>query len=112
MSIQKSVYEKSFLSPFKGFDPAFATEWLKAIDQAKTLSKLHTLYGILENSISWEKSSESLVRRHVGYNASFLLLLYICSIVLILFIYIYNMSKFVYIAMDDNIVFIVPDSQA
>jgi len=56
------VFEKSFLTPFKGFDPTFATEWSKAIDQAKTLSKLHTLYGILENSISWEKSSESLVR--------------------------------------------------
>lgn len=59
--LQKSLYEKSFLSPFKGFDASFANEWLKSVEQADTLSKLHTLYGILENSISWEKSSETMV---------------------------------------------------
>lgn len=59
-SIQKSIFEKSLLTPFKGFDPAFTGEWTKAVENAETLSKLHTLYGILENSISWERSSESL----------------------------------------------------
>ncbi len=36
-------------------------KWQENVKQVKTLPALHTLFGILENSVKWDKSSENAV---------------------------------------------------
>ena len=35
--------------------------WRENVKQVKTMSALHTLLGILENSVKWDKSAENAV---------------------------------------------------
>ena len=35
--------------------------WRENVKNAKTMSALHTLLGILENSVKWDKSAENIV---------------------------------------------------
>ena len=44
-------------------DSTVVGEWCKSVKKSPTLSKLHTMYGILENSVKWEKSAENMVRK-------------------------------------------------
>jgi len=37
-------------------------EWLDAVSQCSTLSRLNVLIGILESCVKWEKSAENAVR--------------------------------------------------
>jgi len=37
-------------------------EWLEAVSQCSTLSRLNVLVGILESCVKWEKSAENAVR--------------------------------------------------
>ena len=44
-------------------DSTVVGEWCKSVKKSPTLSKLHTMYGILETSVKWEKSAENMVRK-------------------------------------------------
>lgn len=60
LQIQKSILPKYYTSPFDAGSNDISTEWCKIVDKAKTLSFLHTLFGILENSVQWDMSAENM----------------------------------------------------
>jgi len=60
LQIQSCIFQKFFLAPMDGTNEAVVGEWCKAVEKATTLSRMHTLYGILENSVKWEKSVENV----------------------------------------------------
>ncbi|XP_065654102.1 tyrosine-protein kinase BAZ1B isoform X2 [Hydra vulgaris] len=61
LKIHTTVYPR-FLNHFMASNTQsnnFVDEWVKAVESALTLSKLHTLFGVFENSVNWNKSSEN-----------------------------------------------------
>ena len=50
-------------------------KWQENVKEVKTLSALHTLFGILENSVKWDKSAEHVVSFQIYLHPSNLLCL-------------------------------------
>ena len=62
LELQQSVMPKFLegaMSQSKG--EQVVQNWRENVTKVKTMSALHTLLGILENSVKWDKSAENAV---------------------------------------------------
>lgn len=60
IQLQSAVLPRFLGGTFKNTLKA-KTDWLEAVGQAQTLSRLHLLFGILDSAIVWLKSAENAV---------------------------------------------------
>lgn len=69
MQLQSAVLPRFLAGTFKNTLKA-KTDWLEAVGQAQTLSRLHLLFGILDSAIVWLKSAENAVSNKFVFQRS------------------------------------------